>query len=155
MLFWHVDLLIVFSRLQMALGFDADIFYYTGISLTATLSGKVLKTLNYFSLLIGILETLEPASYLAVVSATVGVPGGRSHLAEKASLSVSLLTAQRCESQAFNQWFTEDCFLWLVGMKMLSQNLPLAFLFAFTRISSGEKKQHSVILIILMLCIIC
>lgn len=56
----------------MALEFDADIFYYTGISLAATLSGKVLKIPNYFSLLIWILETLEPASYLAVVSATVG-----------------------------------------------------------------------------------
>lgn len=52
MLFRHVDLLIVFSRLQMALEFDADIFYYTGISLVATMSGKVLKILNYFSLLI-------------------------------------------------------------------------------------------------------
>lgn len=52
MLFRHVDLLIVFSRLQMALEFDADIFYYTGISLAATLSGKVLKIPNYFSLII-------------------------------------------------------------------------------------------------------
>lgn len=52
MLFRYVDLIIVFSKLQMALGFDADIFYYTGISLAATVSGKVLKTLNYFSLII-------------------------------------------------------------------------------------------------------
>lgn len=36
----------------MALEFDADIFPYTEISLAATLSGKVLKILNYFSLLI-------------------------------------------------------------------------------------------------------